>query len=57
MARIIENNSGRRSILLTTDDVLTLVREYQKITFGIKDYENIRKKLNQRKIFLPEEII
>lgn len=36
MARILENECGRRNILLTTDDILTLVREYQKLQEGLK---------------------
>lgn len=57
MARILENSSGRRSIILSTDDVISIVREYQKITYGINSYGQIRQKLNSKKICLPEEIV
>lgn len=57
MARILENESGRRNILLTTDDILTLVREYQKITRGADNYNEVRELLNNHKLYLPEEIV
>lgn len=57
MARILENECGRRNILLTTDDILTLVREYQKITRGAENYDEVRLLLNNHKLYLPEEIV
>lgn len=57
MARIIENINGRRCIILSADDVISLVREYQKISYGITSYEQIRRKLIMKKIYLPEEIV
>ncbi len=57
MAFIIENNNGRRSIRLNTDDIINIVREYQNITYGSYDYYEIRKKLDNFDLFLPEDII
>ncbi|MBQ2644245.1 hypothetical protein IJG14_01565 [bacterium] len=57
MARIIDNNNGRRNILLNVDDVLSLVREYQQITQGLKTYDEIRQILQSNKFYLPEEIV
>lgn len=57
MARILDNVNGRRNIILTTDDVISLVKEYQTITKGASSYDEIRKLLNNNKLYLPEEII
>ena len=57
MARILENRRGRRNVLLTTDDILSVVREYQKITSGVKSYDEIREILEGNRFYLPEEII
>ena len=57
MARILENQNGRRNIALTTDDVIMVVREYQKLAQGMRDYEQIRQVLNRNKIYLPEELV
>ena len=57
MARILENIEGRRNILLTTDDGLAIIREYQKLTSGTKSYESIREILQENKFYLPEELI
>ena len=57
MARILENRQGRRNVLLTTDDIISVVREYQKITSGVKSYDEIREILEGNRFYLPEEII
>jgi len=57
MARILENPEGRRNVLLTIDDVLSVVREYQKVTNGVKSYEKVRELLKENRFYLPEEII
>lgn len=56
MARIIENETGRRNVILTEDDVLSIVREYQTLTCGIKSYEEIREVLRENKFYLPEDL-
>lgn len=57
MARIIENTTGRRNVVLTEDDVLSVVREYQTLTFGIKSYNEIREVLKENKFYLPEDLV
>jgi hypothetical protein len=57
MARILENKYGKRNILLSTDDIISLIQEYQSRTKGIKGYKNIRKKLDNTKVYLPEEVL
>lgn len=57
MARILENQNGRRNIALTTDDVIMVVQEYQKLAQGMREYEQIRRVLNRNKIYLPEELV
>lgn len=55
MAKIIENK--RRMIRLSVDDVLNIVREYQRLTTNKACcYEHTREILGKNPLFLPEEI-
>lgn len=55
MAKIIENK--RRMIKLSVDDVLNIVREYQRITVNKSCcYEHTRELLAKNPLFLPEDI-
>ena len=54
MAEIIE--SARRIIRLSVDDVLNVVREYQKLTRNSCCYEHTREILRKNSIYLPEDI-
>jgi len=56
MAKIIENKVGRRTIRLSVDDVISTVREYQRIVRNPKTYEGIRILLKDSSIYLPEDI-
>jgi len=56
MAVIIENKSGRRMIRLNTDDILDIVREYQRAVCGLKEYSAIRNKLDKSELYLPEDV-
>ena len=57
MARIIESsNSSRRVIKLSTDDILSVVREYQRIIKKPSNYAEARSLLEDNVIFLPEDI-
>ncbi|MCD7779113.1 MAG: hypothetical protein LUH05_00365 [Candidatus Gastranaerophilales bacterium] len=56
MAKIIENSRGRRNIRLNTEDIINIVREYQNISTGCKDYEEIRIKLNNFQLYIPEDL-
>lgn len=56
MARIIENEAGRRMVRMSVDDIITVVREYQRIVQNPKTYEGIRMVLSQACMYLPEDI-
>lgn len=57
MAKIIESqNSSRRLIKLSTDDVISIVKDYQRIVPRNSDYSSIRNYLSDAVIFIPEEI-
>ena len=57
MARIIESSiNSRRIIKLSTDDILSVVREYQRIINRPSSYAETRCLLEDNVIFLPEEI-
>ncbi len=57
MARILESTSNsRRLIKLTTNDILSIVKEYQRIVPRGCDYEIIRNYLDDTVIYIPEDI-
>ncbi len=56
MAVIIENKIGRRLVRLNTNDILDIVREYQRTVCGISCYDDIRNKLDDIELYLPEEL-
>lgn len=57
MARIIESSKKtRRIIKLSTDDILSVVREYQRIIKKPSNYAEARSLLEDNVIFLPEDI-
>lgn len=57
MARIIENETGKRRIIrMTSDDVISVVREYQKHVKYRSSYDEIRNQLEDCVIFIPEDI-
>ncbi len=58
MARIIEKfeDQNRRIIKLSSDDVINIVREYQRIVKYRGNYEEIRNQLEDSIIFVPEEV-
>ena len=55
MAEIIENMNGRRFIRVSTDDIISLVREYQQYACESSSYREIREKLDKKDIYLPED--
>lgn len=57
MARITENCSGKRNIILSEDDVISIVREYQVLTKSAVSYKEIRSILKENKICIPEEFV
>lgn len=56
MATIVENLNGRRLIRVSTDDVISLVKEYQNIACQTSSYEEIRQKLDRYPLYLPEDL-
>jgi len=56
MAKIIENSTGRRMIQVSTDDVISLVREYQTLIKNLREYKTIREVLNENPLYLPEDV-
>ena len=55
MAKIIENIQGRRTVKMSVDDIISVVREYQRIVKNPKTYEGIRMVLSQACMYLPED--
>ena len=57
MARIIENETGsRRIIKMSVDDVLSVIKDYQRIVPRFSTEENARNYLEDTVIYIPEEI-
>ncbi len=56
MATIIENLNGRRLIRVSTDDIISIVREYQSINCDTNSYEKTRQVLDKKDIYLPEDV-
>ncbi len=55
MARIIDSSTGtRRTIKLSTDDIISIVQEYQRLSRGLKHLEEIRDILENNVLYLPE---
>ena len=58
MARIIENETGsRRLIRMSTEDILTVVKDYQRIVPRFSSYEEARDFLADTVIYIPEEVL
>lgn len=56
MAKIIENDNGRRMVRMSADDIISVVREYQRLIKSPKTYEAIRTILSQVCMYLPEDL-
>ncbi len=57
MARIIETeNSTRRIIKLSTDDIISVVQAYQTTRQKATDIDEIRNRLEDTVIFIPEDV-
>ena len=54
MAKIIENDY-RRIIKMSTDDIISVVREYQRLIKKAENYNEIRNILEDTVIYIPEE--
>ena len=56
MAKIIENgNLSRRIIKLSTDDVISVVQDYQRIVPRFSSAQETRDYLSDTVIYIPEE--
>ena len=56
MAKIIENSFGRRMIRLNTNDVISIVHEYQNVSCKKLSYENIRAEIDKLELYLFEDM-
>ena len=57
MARIIESAAGgRRTIKLSSDDIISIVREYQRIVSRQEKLIDIRNLLENNLICIPEDV-
>ncbi len=56
MARIIENKSQRRTIKLSTDDVLWIIQQYQTVTRGHKEVPIVRDLIKNSNFYVPEDV-
>lgn len=57
MARIIESTNGERRIIkMSTDDILSIVRDYQRIVPRFSNAETARNYLSDTVIYIPEDI-
>lgn len=57
MARIIETqNNGRRIIKMSTDDIISIVKDYQRIVPRFSTEKEVRDCLSDRVIFIPEDV-
>ena len=57
MARIIESSlNSRRMIKLSTDDIIAVVKDYQKVVPRFSSSEEIRNLLSDIAIFIPEDL-
>ncbi len=57
MARIIENEVGKRRLIrMSTDDVISVVREYQRVVKLRSSSEEVRNQLEDCVIFIPEDV-
>ena len=57
MARIIESENGtRRLIKLTTEDVISVVRDYIRIVPRFSNIEDARNSLSDTVIYIPEDV-
>lgn len=57
MAIIIENNYvKRRTIKLSTDDIISLVKQYQTVTRGHSEEQVVRDLIKNSNFYVPEDV-
>ena len=56
MARILENSTGsRRIIKMSTDDILSIVKDYQRVVPRFSTESDARDYLADTVIYIPED--
>ncbi len=55
MARIIETGA-RRLIKMSTDDIISIIKDYQRIVPRFSNIENARNYLENTVIYIPEDV-
>lgn len=56
MARIIESETGsRRLIKMSTEDILSIVKDYQRVVPRFSSIDEARNYLSDIVIFIPED--
>lgn len=57
MARILESHCGsRRMIKMSVEDIITVVKDYQRIVPRFSSIEDARDYLSDTVIFIPEDV-
>ena len=57
MARIIESNTGKRRIIrMSTDDIISVVKDYQRIVPRFSTELDARNYLSDTVIYIPEDV-
>ncbi len=56
MARIIETKSKRRIIKMSADDIISIVKDYQRIVPRFSTESDARNYLQNDIIFIPEDV-
>ena len=56
MARIIENEGNRRIIKLSSNDIISVVREYQNMVARGNSFSDTLNILENNVIYIPEDV-
>ncbi len=57
MAKIIENDcSARRMIKLSTEDIISVVQDYQRIVPRFSSLKDARNYLSDTVVYIPEDL-
>ena len=56
MARIIDTQGKRRLIKMSTDDIISVVKDYQRIVPRYSKESDARNYLSDCVIFIPEDV-
>ncbi len=56
MAIIIENNTKRRTIKLSVNDIISIVQQYQTVTRGHSEAPIVRDLIEHSAFYVPEDV-